>query len=147
MDWLDDRSKTLAWFMSITNKSLVLLTILGKKPGIAGVNQISPSVALILMFNSVLCNLIRGLQNPNRKLAIRTNQVSNGRKMTLDLEIISWIAVVSFLRARICAALRNTAEQKPTKSSLAPEHAITRQPRATPSVRTRQVPHCLRYPQ
>ena len=90
---------------------LCCLHCFGKTPGFEGINEILLSVTLLLMFVSVICNLICVWQIPNWKLAIRTNRVSNGRKMTLDLEITSWISFVVFLAALVCAAIANSGAQ------------------------------------
>ncbi len=116
VDWLEDRSKMLTWFTSIITGSLVLLTLFGENPGFDDSNQIVLAVSLLLMFVSILCNLICVWQIPKWKLAIRTGQISNGRKMTLDLEIMSWISLVVFLAALVCVAIGNSGvehEQAP----------------------------------
>jgi hypothetical protein len=106
--WLEERSKLHKWFTSIITGSLVLLTIFGKRPGFVNLNEIILSVSLLLMFLSVICNLICVWQIPKWKLAIRTGMVSQGRKMTLDLEITSWISLIIFLGALVLAAIGNS---------------------------------------
>ena len=109
IDWLKDRSSVLIWFTSIITGSLVLLTVFGRKPGFNDPSGISLSVSLFLMIFSVLCNLICVWQIPKWKLAIRAGQISNGRRMTLDLEITSWLGLASFLGALVMAMLGNSA--------------------------------------
>ena len=105
--WLDDRSKLLTWFTSIITGSLVLLTLFGESPGFSGINQILLSVAILLLFVAVLCNLVCVWQIPKWKLAIRTKRVSNGRVMMLDLEITSWISLTLFVASLVCIAIAN----------------------------------------
>ena len=109
IDWLKDRSSVLIWFTSIITGSLVLLTVFGRKPGFNDPSGIALSVSLFLMIFSVLCNLICVWQIPKWKLAIRAGQISNGRRMTLDLEITSWLGLASFLGALVMAMLGNSA--------------------------------------
>jgi hypothetical protein len=108
VNWLEDRSKLHTWFTSINTGSLVLLTLFGKKPGFVEIDEIFLSISLLLMFASVLCNLICVWQIPKWKLAIRTRQISNGRKMTMNFEIMSWIGMVVFLGALVLAAIGNS---------------------------------------
>ncbi len=107
IDWLNDRSSVLTWFTSIVTGSVILLTIFGKRPGFQDLNSTILSISLLLMFFSILCNLICVWQIPKWKLAIRTGLISNGRRMVLDLEISSWLGLVSFLGALVMAALGN----------------------------------------
>ncbi|MFH1981914.1 MAG: hypothetical protein ABIL58_08715 [Pseudomonadota bacterium] len=108
IDWLKDRSSVLIWFTSIITGSLMLFTLFGKKPGFHDLNSIALSISLLLMFVSILCNLICVWQIPKWKLAIRIGRISNGRRMTFDLEISSWFGLVSFLGALVMAALGNS---------------------------------------
>jgi hypothetical protein len=107
VEWLDDRSKMLTWFTSLITGSLILLTIFGRKPGVEDINTIMLSVSLLLMFASILCNLICVWQIPKWKFAIRMGQVSNGRKMTLDLEITAWVSIMLYLTGLVCSAIGN----------------------------------------
>lgn len=109
IDWLKDRSSVLIWFTSIITGSLMLLTLFGKKPGFKDINGTVLSISLLLMFFAILCNLICVWQIPKWKLAIRTARISNGRRMTLDLEISSWLGLVAFLGALVMAALGNSS--------------------------------------
>ena len=108
IEWLKDRSSVLIWFTSIITGSIVLLTLFGKKPGFNDLSSITLSISLLLMLFSILCNLICVWQIPKWKFAVRTGRISNGRRMTLDLEITSWIGLVSFLGALVMAVLGNT---------------------------------------
>jgi hypothetical protein len=108
IEWLKDRSSVLIWFTSIITGSIVLLTLFGKKPGFIDPSSIALSISLLLMLFSILCNLICVWQIPKWKFAVRTGRISNGRRMTLDLEITSWIGLVSFLGALIMAVVGNT---------------------------------------
>ncbi len=108
IDWLKDRSSVLIWFTSIITGSIVLLTLFGNKPGFNEPSSIALSISLLLMLFSILCNLMCVWQIPKWKLAIRTGRISNGRRMTLDLEITSWLGLVSFLGALVMAVLGNS---------------------------------------
>ena len=108
IEWLKDRSSVLIWFTSIITGSIVLLTLFGKKPGFNDLSSITLSISLLLMLFSILCNLICVWQIPKWKFAVRTGRISNGRRMTLDLEITSWIGLVSFLGALVMAVLGNS---------------------------------------
>jgi hypothetical protein len=108
IEWLKDRSSVLIWFTSIITGSIVLLTLFGNKPGFNNPSDIALSVSLLLMFFSILCNLICVWQIPKWILAVRTGRISNGRRMTLDLEITSWLGLVSFLGALVMAVLGNS---------------------------------------
>jgi hypothetical protein len=107
IEWLKDRSSVLIWFTSIITGSIVLLTLFGNKPGFKDPNSIFLSISLLLMFFSIMCNLICVWQIPKWKLAIRTGRLSNGRRMALDLEITSWLGLVSFLGALVLGTLGN----------------------------------------
>ena len=109
IDWLKDRSAVLIWFTSIITGSLMLLTLFGKKPGFNDPSSIALSISLALMFFSILCNLICVWQIPKWKLAVRTGLVSNARWMIWDIEITSWLGLVSFLGALVMAGLGNSA--------------------------------------
>jgi len=108
IDWLRDRSSVLIWFTSIITGSIVLITLFGNKPGFDEPSSVALSVSLLLMFFSILCNLICVWQIPKWKLAVRMGRISNGRRMTLDLEITSWLGLVSFLGALVMAVLGNS---------------------------------------
>lgn len=108
IDWLKDRSNVLIWFTSIITGSIVLLTLFGNKPGFDKPSAIALSLSLLLMLFSILCNLICVWQIPKWKLAVRTGRISNGRIMTLNLEITSWLGLVSFLGALVMAVLGNS---------------------------------------
>ncbi len=107
IEWLKDRSSVLIWFTSIITGSIVLLTLFGKNPGFNDISGIALSISLLLMLFSILCNLVCVWQIPKWKYAVRTGRISNGRRMMLDLEIISWIGLVSFLGALVMAVLGN----------------------------------------
>jgi len=109
IDWLKDRSAVLVWFTSVITGSLTLFSLFGKKPGFNDPSSIVLSLSLLLMFFSILCNLICVWQIPKWKLAIRTGLVSNARWMMLDIEITSWLGLVSFLGALIMAGLGNSS--------------------------------------
>jgi hypothetical protein len=108
IEWLKDRSSMLVWFTSIITGSLVVLTVFGKKPGFESIEEILLSISLLLMFVAILCNLICVWQIPKWKLGIRLGMVSDGRKMTLDLEITSWLSLTAFLAALVLAAVGNS---------------------------------------
>ena len=108
VEWLKERNDVFIWLTSLITGSLVLLTLFGKKPGFNNINEIALSTSLLLMFLSVLCNLICVWQIPKWKLAIRTGLLSNGRRMALDLEITSWVSLVLFLAALVLAAIGNS---------------------------------------
>ncbi len=67
IEWLRDRSNVLIWFTSIITGSIVLLTLFGNKPGIKDPGGIALSASLLLMFFSILCNLICVWQIPKWK--------------------------------------------------------------------------------
>jgi hypothetical protein len=108
IDWLKDRSSVLIWFTSIITGSIVLLSLFGKKPGFNDLGSIALFISLLLMLFSILSNLICVWQIPKYKFAVRTGLIKNGRRMTLDLEITSWIGLISFLGALVMAVLGNT---------------------------------------
>jgi len=109
IDWLKDRSGVLIWFTSIITGSIVLLTLFGKKPGFSTPSGIALTISLLLLFFSVLCNLVCVWQIPKWKYAVKTGRISNGRRMTLDLEITSWIGLASFLGALVMAVVGNSS--------------------------------------
>ena len=108
IDWLKDRSSVLIWFTSIITGSIVLLTLFGNKPGFDGPGSTALFISLLLMFFSILCNLICVWQIPKWKFAVRTGRISNGRRMTLNIEITSWLGLVSFLGALVMGVLGNS---------------------------------------
>lgn len=108
IEWLKDRSSVLIWFTSIITGSMVLLTLFGNQPGVDQPGSIALSISLLLMLFSILCNLICVWQIPKWKFAVRTGRVLNGRWMTLNLEITSWLGLVSFLGALVMAVLGNS---------------------------------------
>lgn len=108
LEWLRDRSAVLTWFTTIITGSLMLLTLFGKKPGFNDPSSLALSVSLALMFCAILCNLVCVWQIPKWKLAIRTGLVTNPRWMMLDIEINSWLGLVSFIGSLIAAGLGNS---------------------------------------
>ena len=105
--WLEDRSALLIWLTSIITGSLVLVTLFGRKPGFDSVSQIFLSIAVLLLFLAVLLNLICAWQIPKWKFAVRTAQISNGKRMMWDLEISSWLSLTSFLAGLVFAVIGN----------------------------------------
>lgn len=109
IDWLKDRSAVLIWFTSIITGSLMLLTLFGKKPGFNDPSGVALALSLACMFFAILCNLICVWQIPKWKLAVRTGLISNPRWMIWDIEMTSWLGLVSFLGALVMAGLGNSA--------------------------------------
>ena len=97
----------MIWFTSIITGSMVLLTLFVKKPGFTDLSGIALFISLLLMLFSILCNLICVWQIPKWKFAVRSGLISNGRLMTLNLEITSCIGLVSFLGALVTAVVGN----------------------------------------
>jgi hypothetical protein len=106
--WLEDRSHVLIWFTSIVTSSIVLLTLFGNKPGLSDANSIALFISLLLMFFSILCNLVCVWQIPKWKLAIQIGRVSHGSKMALDIELSSLAGLLSFLGALVMAVIGNS---------------------------------------
>ena len=71
------------------------------------VSQIFLSIAVLLLFLAVLLNLICAWQSPKWKFAVRTAQISNGKRMMWDLEISSWLSFTSFLAGLVFAVIGN----------------------------------------
>lgn len=109
IDWLNDRSSILMWFTSINTGSVVLLTLFGNKPSVTDPSGVALSISLLLMFFSILCNMVAVWQIQKWKYAIRVGLVSKGKLMTTSLEITSWLGFISFLGALVMAALGNSA--------------------------------------
>lgn len=107
IDWLKDRSAVLIWFTTIISSSLMLVTLFGKKPGFTDPPGVALAISLLLMFGSILCNLICVWQIPKWKLAIRTGFVSSVRWMILEIELLSWLGLALFLAALVMATLGN----------------------------------------
>jgi hypothetical protein len=105
--WLEDRSALLTWFTSIITASLVLVTVFGRKPGFVTVEQVFLFAAVLFLFLAILLNLICVWQIPKWKFGVRTAQVSNGRRMMWDLEISSWVSLISFLIGLVLAIVGN----------------------------------------
>jgi hypothetical protein len=108
IDWLKDRKDVLTWFTSIVTGSLVLLTVFGKKPGLQSIDGMVLSLSLLCMVTTLLVNLICVWQIPKWKYVIRVKQVSNGKRMMIDLEVTSWISLIAFLAALVLAAIGNS---------------------------------------
>ena len=107
VQWLEDRSKVASSFNTVITASLVLFTLFGK-PGFKDVTAVLLSISALLIFISLLINVICLWQIPKWKLAVATGQIKDGRRMALDLEISSWISLICFLAALVLTAITNS---------------------------------------
>ncbi len=106
--WLSERSSVLIWFSSIVTGSVMLLTLFGHSPGFNNTGSLTLLLSLLLMFFSILSNLVCVWQIPKWKYAVATGLISNGRVMVWNIEITSWLSLVSFLAALVLAVSGNS---------------------------------------
>jgi DMSO reductase anchor subunit len=103
--WLEDRTALLVWLTSVITGSLVLVTLFGKKLGFETPSQLFLSLGALLLFLSVLLNVVCVWQIPKWKYAVRTGQIRDARAMVWDLELSSWLSLTFFLAGLVAVAI------------------------------------------
>ncbi len=94
--WLDDRSKFHSWFASIVTGSMVFISLFGWGSSIpVGCRPYAYS-SLLLIFLSLVANLICIWSIPQWKLGIQTKKIIHGRAMRWDLGLTAWAGVIAF---------------------------------------------------
>lgn len=98
-DWLEDRSRFHVWFTSLIVGSFVITWVFGEQPGFDSPAQTLQSIAMLLLLLSLLSNLVGVWSIPGWKYRINAKLLDSARNMRLQLEILAWIGVISFVCA------------------------------------------------
>jgi len=106
VEWLEDRSKFHIWLTSIATGSVVFLAATQEpQVQITELHSIIKMVSFLLMFFSILTNMICILSIPTWKYHVKTGQITQGTIMRLELGISTWISVLSFILGMLGAII------------------------------------------
>ena len=97
ISWLEDRSRFHIWLSTVITGTLVLLASILKPYKITGVVAVITNIGYLLLFFSLLANMVCIWTIPNWKYSVKMGLIKKGSFMRLDLSFVAWIGVVLFL--------------------------------------------------
>ncbi len=106
IEWLEDRSRFHIWLTSLITGSVVFFAAT-QEPTLQ-VNELSSVLKIIsflLMFFSILSNMICIWAIPTWKYQVKTGKVTHGTIMRLELGLTAWLSVLSFILGMFGATL------------------------------------------
>ncbi len=99
IEWLNDRSQFHIWLTSIITGSIIFFAAT-QEPATLQTTDINTTLKLIsfmLMFFSIIANIVCIWSIPTWKYRIKTGQVTQGAIMRFELGTSAWLSVLSFL--------------------------------------------------
>jgi len=97
IEWLNERKQFHIWFTSLILGCFVVLTIFGSKPSFNNLSESTLSISLILQLFSAICNMICIWSIPDWKFGVATNKINNTKRIRIELGILAWVGVISFV--------------------------------------------------
>jgi hypothetical protein len=106
VEWLEDRSKFHIWLTSIVTGSVVFFAATQQpQVQITELHSIIKIVSFLLLFLSILTNMICIWSIPTWKYHVKTGNLTQGTIMRLELGISAWISVLSFILGMLGATM------------------------------------------
>ena len=105
IEWLNDRTKLHTWITSVAIGTIVFLAALGPTTNVQTIPGLFKVIGLGLMLVSVTVNIVCVWSLSNWKYNVSTGIVSDGSRMRLDIEVVGWIAIGSFLSGLVVAVI------------------------------------------
>ncbi len=97
LKWLDDRNRFHVWITSLITGAIIFLTTLTPNLSNSSESGLPMLIGVGLMLFSVVINIICIWSLTNYSLNVSRKLVSDGTSMRVDLEIMAFIAILSFL--------------------------------------------------